>query len=235
MKKLYAFVSLLGLTALLPATVSAQHFVYTPSQVLVDTVEAENFAGFQIDIATPTPEAITFGWERVSNTFHANWTYSLCDFGGCYVGIPASGQMGDISLAQAQNGTTGFFKVNLTVGQNFHQGVAKFYVYDMADHSRGDTVTFDILWEQVAVSVSEEQAVDFKFFPNPVTDQLTLKAGSTTTDVAIIDLTGKVLDNQRLGALSSQTLNMSEYQAGIYFLRARNAAGEERVHRLVKK
>ena len=83
MKKYYAaFLSAFGLFAM---NVQAQDFTYSPSQDIVATVAAENFDMFQIDFATPSFEAITYHWERVSNTFPAEWTYSLCDYGGCYV------------------------------------------------------------------------------------------------------------------------------------------------------
>ena len=124
----------------------AQNFSYPLGQQLVEYVEAENYESYEIKINTPSAEAITYQYQLISNTFNPNWSISLCDYNACYVGVPTSETMTPITLAEAQGGTHGFFKMNITVGQHYGTGKVSYYVYDASDFNRGDTVSWELIW-----------------------------------------------------------------------------------------
>ncbi|MBL4625070.1 MAG: T9SS type A sorting domain-containing protein [Flavobacteriales bacterium] len=124
----------------------AQNFSYPTGQHLTEYIEAGNYESYEIQLNTPAPEAITYQYQLVSNTFHPNWSISLCDYTSCHVGIPSSGIMTPMTLPAAQSGAFGFFKMNITVGQNYGTGKVSYYVYDANDFARGDTVSWSLIW-----------------------------------------------------------------------------------------
>ena len=142
MKTVYLSIISLAITSIC----FAQNFNYPIGQHVVDTIDQENYEAYEIKIETDSPEAIHYGWKRISNSFSNNWSYSLCDYGECHVGIPTTSDMDAISLSQAENGTHGFFKLNITVGSFYGEGTVEIYVYDMNDFSRGDTVSWKLVW-----------------------------------------------------------------------------------------
>lgn len=197
------------LAALLPIVSFAQDFNYLTNQHFVDTVDNENYEMYDIQFVTPSPEAITFKWEAVQNTFPSGWSYSICDQGGCYVGLPATATMNPISLVDAQNGVFGFIKLNLTTGSVYGHGVMKIYVYDSNDYNRGDTISFDIT-NLAPSSIQEEEAV-FSVYPNPVVDLLQWEGD--VSQVEIYDASGrKSLSLDR----PQSPLNLSQLPAGMY-------------------
>lgn len=235
MKKLYMkTLSILGI-ALLSHTVSAQDFNYAPSQERFDTVYAENYESFNIDIMTPTFEDITYHWELVSNTLDPNWSYSLCDYAGCYVGVPASGQMSPITASQAANGTTGFLKINLTVGFNYNVGQLKIYVYDAADYNRGDTITFNIVWEEPVLNI-EEHALEVGLYPNPVRDIMTLdNKNDKPLNVNVMNAIGANVASFQVAANSIKKYDMEALNTGVYFVSYQTNKGNMVTKKVIKQ
>jgi hypothetical protein len=200
----------LFLLAFTPVVLMAQNFNYITQQHFVDTVDDENYEMYDAQFTTPTPEAITFEWESVMNTFPADWSYSFCDQGGCYVGLPASGTMTAITLADAQSGTVGFLKLNLTTGSTYGQGLIKIYVYDSNDYSRGDTVTFNIT--HLAPSSVEEVAWQTKVYPNPVVSELHWE-GDNPQSIQVYNSNGQMCLN---ASPKKASLSLEKLPKGIY-------------------
>lgn len=231
MKKIVtlAFLSLYGVSGAF-----AQDFVYSPTQHIVDTVEAENFDYFQINITTPQPEAITFAWERISNTYPTAWTYSFCDLGGCYVGVPTSGEMNHITLADAQSGVEGFLKLNLTVAQNYGQGKLQLYVYDSNNYSRGDTVSIDLSWEGVQVGINELSENTVTLYPNPATDILNVNS-TAAMNLEVFNLSGTLVQQMAIQTAGTHQINIADLPRGMYLLRGIAADGELITRRFTRR
>jgi hypothetical protein len=66
------------------------------------------------------------------------------------------------------------------------------------------------------VSVDELDNINFKIYPNPVKNMLTIEANNLNR-VVIIDIYGKVLHNKDVSS-NSITIDMNRYQSGIYML-----------------
>lgn len=222
MKQLYTLILLSALTT----TALAQDFVYASGQHRVDTVLNENYESYEISIITPSPEDITFKWEIISNTFDPNWSCSVCDYSGCYVGFPPSATMTPITASEMASGTNGFIKCNITCGANYGDGKVEIYVYDQNDYNRGDTVSFFIHWPAPATGI-EETKLSLNTYPNPVSDQLTIaNESSVTGDVVVTDLLGKVVHTTTIQANATRRLNFSDLRSGVYLvsLKAENGA-----------
>ncbi len=195
--------------------VSAQNFVYTPSQHVDGTIEGK-LNEYLIGLRTPTAEEITYKWERVSNTFPADWDYSICDHNHCYIGLPASGEMHSISLTDAEAGTNGYFKVTMLETPTDAKGVITIYVYDSKDKSRGDTVTFTV--RKGVSGIETTVSADFKIYPNPTASEINVYTVAAAK-LRIVDLQGKGVMNSDFQTAGLHTINVDNLPNGIYILK----------------
>lgn len=218
MKNIYLFVVI----TLVSMTANAQNYSYPIGQHLVETVTNQNYEGYRIDINTPTAEAIHYKWELVSNSFPAAWSYSLCDYGGCAVGIPQTGSMTPISLTDAQNGVIGWFKIQLTVGTNSGNGLVEIYVYDADDYNRGDTVSWNITWDASTASLSVQTEDQFNLYPNPTSDKVTIDGPGAYNGAIYNSIGQKVIS---LDANGMETIDVSKLPEGFYTVQLSTSKG----------
>jgi hypothetical protein len=227
---------ILLISSLILTTQSAmsQNFSYPIGQHIVEVVSADNFASYQIDINTPSFEAIQYDWQLLSNTFPAAWSYSICDYTNCAVGIPSSGSMTPITLTEAQNGIIGWFKINLTVGQNFGQGKVEIYVYDSNDFSRGDTVSWDLIWPNIS-GLSQLDEATVAIYPNPIRNALSVDVDvpSAISHFRMIDAYGKevYMSNE---IMLSNTVDINNLQDGVYFIEVYDMNGAKKTEKVIK-
>jgi hypothetical protein len=213
--------SLLAAIALITVVISnAQSFIYTPEQHRIDTVIMENYEAYDINFTTSVPEQITYKWVLLSNTLPASWTYSICYQGGCATGIPTTVvTMETITLAQAQQGVQGFLKINVTTGLNYGSGKAVFYVYDANDINRGDTVSFDIRWQNLLSTNEINFESQFSIYPNPANDVLIIRSEyDETSEVAFTNAIGEVVLTEKVNVREVKRLDISDLSQGIYFM-----------------
>jgi hypothetical protein len=194
---------------------SAQNFVYTPSQDVGGTIEGR-VNEYLIGLRTPTAEEITYKWERVSNTFPADWDYSICDHNHCYIGLPAKGEMNSISLADAEAGTNGYFKVTMLETPTDGKGIITIYVYDSKDKARGDTVTFTV--RKGVSGIETTVSADFKVYPNPTASEINVYTAAIA-NLQIVDLQGKEVMNSDFQTAGLHKINVDNLPNGVYILK----------------
>ena len=87
--------------------------------------------------------------------------------------------------------------------------------------------------EGSTLSVTDEALVDTSVYPNPVEDKLNIKTSADITDkiATIFDINGKRVINLKL---KSNTINVSQLQRGIYFLRL-ESNGKSIKRKFIKK
>lgn len=85
---------------------------------------------------------------------------------------------------------------------------------------------------QTVTAVNDYSGIsDLKVFPNPATDQLNINfvvENGTSINCKILDVTGKLLYNKQMeseGGLVEQSVNVSDFAKGIYFLRIETSKG----------
>lgn len=85
---------------------------------------------------------------------------------------------------------------------------------------------------QTVTAVNDYSGVtDMKVFPNPATEQLNISFvtnEASSIDCKILDVTGKLLYNKHLesdGGLVEESVNVSEFATGLYFLRIETPKG----------
>ena len=232
MKNLYLVVASL----ILSVGVFAQDFEYALGQHRVDKVVNENYESYEIQVVTPTPEDITFKWEIVSNTFDPNWSCSVCDFSGCYVGFPPSATMSPITAAQMAAGTSGFIKCNITCGLHYGDGKVEIYIYDQNDYARGDTVSFSIHWPDPAAASVEENQVRIATYPNPVQHQLSVHNPSAKKGTLVVtDVLGKPVHRSVMYANTTQIVDFADLSKGVYLVTFRGESGAISTKKIIKK
>lgn len=214
MKKL-----LLGIFIANSFFVSAQNFVYTPSKHVGGTIQGK-VNEYLIGLRTPNPEEITYKWERVSNTFPADWDYSICDHNHCYIGLPATGTMHTISLSDAEAGTNGYFKVTILSADTDGKGVITLYVYDSNDKTRGDTLTFSVTKGVSSISAIANNSL--KAYPNPANSSVNITTYAANSQLSIHNVLGERVYSKTLEGAGKHTINLTELSTGTYYLRLAN-------------
>jgi hypothetical protein len=222
MKKSLLLLSLISLSIL---NIKAQNFSYPIGQNLIENVININSEDYNIDIETQTPQAVQYEWELISNTFPATWTYSLCDYVNCHIGVPTHAIMSPITLAQAQSGVIGFFKLNLVVGQNYGQGKIMIYVHDSNNPSIGDTVSWDVTNSNTA-SIDENLSTGTLSYPNPSKGFLQFEHKNIKFNyVELVSISGKIAYSAPLNS-NNGGIETSSFEAGVYYLNLKLENGE---------
>ena len=86
------------------------------------------------------------------------------------------------------------------------------------------------------LGVGEFENADFVFYPNPVSDIVTIKVKNTgvITNIAVYDVSGKMIIAQKpITALSIQTLDLSSVSKGMYLLEVTNDTNLKVVKKLI--
>src|SRR5690606_10834244 len=94
--------------------------------------------------------------------------------------------------------------------------------------------TTDEIQPKSPTGIHENQVVEFKLYPNPVTDQLTIKPASK---MKIVDI--RIWDNQGRQAFHSMQpdhfIDLSGLADGLYYIRVTNASGGVQMQKFVKQ
>lgn len=88
--------------------------------------------------------------------------------------------------------------------------------------------------EEPGDAVEEVNNNRFVIYPNPVEDNLMIEANETIEEVAIYTITGVTVYCQHSTVRGQQSINVSDLNSGIYFIKVRTENGET-VKRFVKK
>lgn len=191
---------------------NAQTYTLTPGNI--DTVDApfNILSIFDIYQNNISSQKILLRWTKISQSLPAGWDYSLCDLGHCYTGIPSSGTMDSVDVAQQ-----GFLGLNINPFAIAGQGIVKLYVYDAAFPTGGDTVTWVV--NAAPVSVEENYSVwnNLSVYPNPATSHITLVNIPENCSAFIYNSVGKLMNEIQLTS-SQKEVNISHFSNGIYTL-----------------
>jgi len=88
------------------------------------------------------------------------------------------------------------------------------------------------------VEESENEFINFKVFPNPVSKKLFISSKNTDlSNIVILDVLGKVLLSKKINFFSAdpQEIDLSDLPANIYYVRLRSVSGSTEVFRLIKE
>ena len=118
----------------------------------------------------------------------------------------------------------GFFKLSVTVGQHYGNGKVEIYVYDAADPTTGDTVSFDITWLE-AVNITENALTASTIYPNPATDVLNIRIENGQAEQSIEVYSSTMQKVREFSLNQSQnyiSVSVSDMDKGMYFVKYAN-------------
>lgn len=98
----------------------------------------------------------------------------------------------------------------------------------------GYDAVFEISGECASLGTDDLVKSDFNFYPNPVKNTLTINAENNITSVAIYNMAGQIVQNQKLNS-SNSTFNLSNLSTGIYLVKAVLENGQIETFKIVKK
>lgn len=81
-------------------------------------------------------------------------------------------------------------------------------------------------------SIKTLSAFEFKLFPNPVTEILSVKTKERITKVEILSLTGKIIISE---TDFNYKINVSELNSGVYFIKLYNSTNKQSISKFIKK
>ena len=141
-----------------------------------------------------------------------------------------TGNGGDSGMA-VYTGTCGALVLYDCDDDGSSDGAYSMVSIDPADGLAGQTVyvrvweygndadlNFQISAYSPSLSVDDFESVGFKYFPNPVNDQLSLRAQQTINSVSIYNMLGQEVLRTSPNAMNDE-VNMSSLQSGAYFVR----------------
>lgn len=103
-----------------------------------------------------------------------------------------------------------------SVIQNTYQRIVLFF--DFGNPGNGSTFYFDDIILESPLSLNDFSKNDFKLYPNPAGDYLTISAASAMDDITIYSVTGQVLRNVQPFD-KEISLDVSDLSNGIYMIR----------------
>ncbi len=86
----------------------------------------------------------------------------------------------------------------------------------------------------VGASINEETAIEFNVFPNPTTEQITITSAIKMDEVAVFDLTGKLVARQLNVDNNEVKIDLSDQENGVYMVTI-TIQGQTTSEYLVKK
>jgi hypothetical protein len=107
---------------------------------------------------------------------------------------------------------------NLTAGSNY---------FIMIDGFSGAFGEFSFVINQLTTGINEINANDLSVYPNPFTDLITVKNGSSVQDfkVEILNVVGQVVYSEQMNNLVNATIDAKAFAKGVYTIRFINNDG----------
>ena len=97
---------------------------------------------------------------------------------------------------------------NLNPGQTYYVQI------DQGSNSSSGVFGIEI---NETLSITDSEEIEFDYYPNPVTNQLTIEASVRLDQMTIYDVNGREIKSFSVGD-NRKVINMSGLQAGIYFV-----------------
>jgi len=209
-----------------PAT--AQTFFPLPEPVLTQEVAFDLATECYLFFENPSGDTLQLRWKKIDVSHPETWILDLCDFGLCYVGIPASGLMNPAAGTEQP-----YLKLIVQPDQTPGTAWLWFRVWAHGDPTNYADVFFDLHTPGTSSTPPTSARPRVRVFPNPTTGLLFLENPERhATPAQLLDATGRTLWSGDLAPQAQQTLDLAPWPAGVYLLKT--TTGLQRVVRQAK-
>jgi len=194
--------------------VMGQSFIFNPTDTYEATVDLNTYTNHQVFMTNQTGEELILAWELLAKDIPADWEALLCDFGGCYAGIPDSGKMSAIS-----DTIQGYLRLTINPFDQIGTGTATFKVYDNKHPLDADTLSITIHAMDLTSITKNEKGIAINVYPNPAYEVVNYayKDDIQNQEVFLINQSGKIVLRQI--ARQSGSIDVSQLPQGLYYIR----------------
>ena len=191
-----------------------QSFIFNPTDSYEATINLESYTNHKVFMTNLTGEELILGWKLLAKDIPNEWEALLCDFGGCYTGVPDSGMMSAIS-----DTVQGYLRLTINPFDHVGTGTAVFKVYDNKHPLDADTLSFTIHAMDLTGISENGKAISINVYPNPAYEVVnySYKKDLQNQEVFMINQSGKIVLRQR--ARQNGSIDVSSLTPGLYFIR----------------
>lgn len=204
---------------------AAQTFFPLPEPVLAQEVAFDLATECYLFFENPSGDSLQLRWKRIDVSHPETWILDLCDFGLCYVGIPASGLMNPAAGTEQP-----YLKLIVQPGQTPGAAWLWFRVWADGDPTNYADVFFDLHTPGTTSAPEASERPRVRVFPNPTTGPLFLEnPAQHAAPAQLLDAAGRMRWSGNLAPQAPQMLDLALWPAGVYFLKT--PTGSQRVVR----
>jgi hypothetical protein len=159
-----------------------------------------------------------YRWEKISDSIDSRWFVTSCFNGDCKNELLQSGQfIRDFGV----NDTTCFLAFHVDCNEHNGNSLIKYNVFNSKNMNDYATLTFNINYTNMSSVESIDSYQNFKIFPNPANENLTIYNNNKETfDIELLDSQGLIVDCINSHSyLLHIPLSKNKYSKGIYFVR----------------
>lgn len=195
-------------------TLSAQTFFPVPGPLLEQEVALEQATECYIFFDNPGGDTLRLRWKTVEESCPGEWTVDLCDFGLCYVGIPASGLMNPAVGTEQP-----YLKLIVQPGTTAGTGWVGFRVWEDGNPTNHADVFFSLHTPGVT-SAPEVGPAGVRVFPNPTSGVFFVEnTGNRVLPAQLADPVGSLIWSGQVAPGDRQTFDLTAWPVGSYFLK----------------
>ncbi len=194
-------------------TVFAQTFQPIPDPVLETEVAFEQANECYIFFDNPSGDTLQLRWRQIEVNAPEGWTIDLCDYGLCYVGIPANGTMNPV-----YDTIQPYLKLIVQPGTTAGAAWLWFRVFEK-DHDTNYTDVFFSLFTPGTTNANEPSKAPLLVYPNPASEYLYIENQEDKSHLArLLNSDGRLVWVQTVQPKGFAMVDVMAYSEGFYFL-----------------
>lgn len=213
MKPVLQILLILFVNTLFPNFSFSQTFDNIPNDTVKMTGIMEDNETISIQQLNISTDTISLKWKKVSEVIPNGWDASVCDNKICYTSLVDSGIMNPVIPSD-----TGFLLLHLTSHINYGMAIIRYAVWDVANPTIRDTLTY-ILKVENTVKISESETKNkFIFFPNPANDKIEIASSfQTNYSYILTDISGKIIKTEN-STTNNTHISIGDLPQDVYFI-----------------
>lgn len=196
-------------------TLFAQTFHAVPAALLEKELQFDQANECFIYFENPGGDSLQLHWRLIQSNLPPDWDADLCDYGLCYIGIPAHGLMSPIyDTIQA------YLKLIVQPGSTPGTTWIWFRVYEEGHPDHFQDVFYSLHTPGALHTLSPEE-LSIRVFPNPAREQLVLEnQRSYPVSTSLYHAGGQLMWTGNIPAFHQKVLQVAEWPSGLYFLKS---------------